>query len=83
METVQALLVNSCYSEKGWILTSLATRMALDLDLPKAYRDLSTKILEARSRNRGGNADVDVVEREAGLFRQARTWFGAFILDHM
>jgi len=37
-ETIQALLINACYSEKGWMFTSMATRMALDLDLPKAYR---------------------------------------------
>lgn len=84
IETVQALLVHSGYSEKGWILTSLATRMALDLDLPKAYRDLSATLLEAKPAHAAGeNGSLAVEEREATLYRQARTWFQTFVLDHM
>ena len=77
-ETIQALLVNASYSEKGWMLTSLATRMALDLDLPKAYNDLTISILSSR----GDRSLVDT-EREDALFRKTRVWFGTFVLEHM
>src|SRR5271154_4816770 len=39
LEAVQALLIVASYSEKGWMLTSIATRMAMQLDLPGAYED--------------------------------------------
>lgn len=74
IETIQALLINACYSEKGWLLTSMATRIALDLDLPAASNKLSTLILQNETRNR---------EEDAGLMRQARVWFGTFVLEHM
>jgi hypothetical protein len=75
IETIQALLIDACYSEKGWLLTSLALRMALELNLPDAYTKLSLKILEDDGRR-------DRREEET-LFRQARVWFGVFVLEHM
>ena len=77
-ETIQALLVNASYSEKGWLLTSLATRMALDLDLPKAYHDLTMSALS--SHQDSTNVDTETVDRR---FREARVWFGTFVLEHM
>lgn len=74
IETVQALLINACYSEKGWLLTSMATRIALDLNLPAAFNKLSSLILQAGSRDR---------EEEARLIRETRVWFGTFVLEHM
>ncbi|KAH7370946.1 C6 zinc finger domain protein [Rhexocercosporidium sp. MPI-PUGE-AT-0058] len=74
IETIQALLVNACYSEKGWLLTSMATRIALDLDLPTAFNRLSTLILQAGTSNR---------EEESILMREARVWFGTFVLEHI
>jgi hypothetical protein len=56
------------------MFTSMATRMALDLDLPKAYNDLTAIILSS------GTPDID---REASLFRKTRVWFGVFVLEHM
>ncbi|TVY62878.1 hypothetical protein LSUE1_G006676 [Lachnellula suecica] len=73
IETIQALLINACYSEKGWMLTSMAVRMALDLELPDAYTQLCEIMLQGS----------DNVERERDLFRKARVWFGTFVLEHI
>jgi hypothetical protein len=72
VETIQALLINASYSEKGWMFTSMATKMALELDLPKAYSDVTAMILSPGS-----------AEGAAALFRKARIWFGTFVLEHM
>ncbi|KAG4430934.1 hypothetical protein IFR05_013572 [Cadophora sp. M221] len=74
IETIQALLVNACYSEKGWLLASMATRIALDLDLPAAFHKLSSLILQA------GGTDKD---EETRLMRETRVWFGTFVLEHI
>ena len=78
IETIQALLVNAAYYEKGWILTSMAVRMALDLELPKAYSDLCSSILLG-----DGGINERMGERELHMFRRVRVWFGTFILEHM
>lgn len=74
VETIQALLNSACYSEKGWMFTSMATRMALDLDVPKAYGDITATILESGVAN---------PLREAAVFRKARVWFGTFVLANV
>ena len=79
IETIQALLVNAAYYEKGWLLTSMALRMALDLELPKSYSDLCSSILLRDDSTFDGVA----TEREVEMFRRARVWFGTFILEHM
>ena len=77
IETVQALLINAGYSEKGWLLTSVAVRMALDLDLPGSY----AKLIELSLGSDGGG-ETDKVE-EVKLMRESRIWFGTFILENM
>jgi len=57
------------------MFTSMATRMALDLDLPEAYNDITAAILAS-------SVPADV-EHEGRLFRKARVWFGTFVLEHM
>jgi len=57
------------------MFTSMATRMALDLDLPEAYNDITAAILAS-------SVPLDV-EHEGRLFRKARVWFGTFVLEHM
>lgn len=74
IETIQALLIRACYSESGWLFTALAMRMALELDLPKAYTDVTATVLSSRTFD---------VETGARQFRDARVWFGVYILDHM
>jgi hypothetical protein len=75
IEIVQALLVNACYSEKGWLLTSMATRMALDLDLPASYAKLSQLVMDQ-------NEERDM-EAEGRLMRESRVWFESFVLENM
>ena len=71
IEVIQALLVDASYSEKGWLLTSLALKIALEIGLADAYSQLCARMLES---------DVD----DCGdLFRKARVWFGVFVLENM
>lgn len=74
LETIQALVVHASYSEKGWLLTSMAVRMALDIDLPFSYTRLSDLVLQGEDRDR---------EEEFRLMRDTRVWFGTFVLEHM
>ena len=77
VEVIQALLVDACYSEKGWLLTSLALKMCLELGLADAYSQLCARVLESDD---GGRTDgPDGPE----LFRKARVWFGAFVVENM
>jgi len=75
IEIVQALLVNACYSEKGWLLTSMAARMALDLDLPASYAKLSQLVMDQ-------NEERDM-EVEGRLMSESRVWFESFVLENM
>ncbi|OBT52755.1 hypothetical protein VE04_04847 [Pseudogymnoascus sp. 24MN13] len=77
VETVQALLINAGYSEKGWLLTSMAVRMALDLDLPGSYAKLSG--LSLGNEGEGGTEKVE----EERLMRESRVWFGSFIMENI
>lgn len=77
IETVQALLISAGYSEKGWLLTSMAVRMALDLDLPGSYAKLSALSLGSE-----GEEEREKIEEER-LMRESRVWFGTFILENM
>ncbi len=79
IETIQALLINAGYSEKGWLLTSMAARMALDLDLPGSYAKLSTLSFDLGDDDR---RERDKMEEEQ-LMRESRVWFGTFILENM
>ena len=56
----------------------MAVRMALDLELPKAYSDLCSSILLG-----DGGINERMGERELHMFRRVRVWFGTFILEHM
>ncbi|CZR53510.1 uncharacterized protein PAC_03389 [Phialocephala subalpina] len=74
LETVQALIVHASYSEKGWLLTSMAVRMSLDLNLPGSYTKLSDLVLNGENHDR---------EEEARLMRETRVWFETFVLEHI
>ncbi|KAH9209964.1 hypothetical protein DL95DRAFT_526574 [Leptodontidium sp. 2 PMI_412] len=71
IEVIQALLVDASYSEKGWLLTSLALKMALEIGLADAYSQLCARILESDANDCGD------------LFRKARVWFGVFVLENI
>lgn len=87
IETIQALLVVASYSEKGFLLTSLAMRMALNLGLPKLYKQLMEQALDADSPS-DIKASDSAAENEDNsdrllLFRSVRIFLGTFVLDHM
>jgi hypothetical protein len=86
LESVQALLTIACYSTERNLFTSLASQMALDLQLPSAYEDLLGKMSGTESGyNYYERAETfsEVDAEDAMLFRKARIWFGLFILEHM
>jgi hypothetical protein len=85
-ESIQALLIVASYSEKGWMLTSIATRMAMQLDLPGAYEDAVKFAAGAFTPfSRGWDSDPGVADTEvtSAQFRKARTWLGLFVLEHI
>lgn len=82
IETVQALLIDACYSEKGWLLTSMALKLALELDLPESYRKLSSLILGADQTRNDEDGGARQKEEER-LMRETRVWFGVWVLEHM
>lgn len=79
LESVQALIVVASYSENGWLLASLALRLAMQLSLPSAMDNL-VAIISSRNR-RTSESSVDDEERR--LFRAVRVWWGTFNLEHM
>jgi len=86
IESIQALLIVASYSEKGWMLTSIATRMAMQLDLPGAYGEairFAAGIGSPISRSWATDAGAPNPEAISGLFRKARTWLGLFVLEHI
>lgn len=82
IETIQALLIDACYSEKGWLLTSMALKLALELDLPESYRKLSTLILGADQAQNDEDGGARKREEER-LMRETRVWFGVWVLEHI
>ena len=88
LETIQALLVRACFVSERSLLVTLATRLAVDLHLPEAYDELSTRFI---TRGAGmGNQHTNLVESAAhhqddddSLMRKARTWLHLLVLGHM
>lgn len=78
LEAVQALLVLSCYSDKGWLLASVATRIALELDLPASVDKLFAIVMRRRA-----SAISTINDDERRLLRLARVWFGLFNTEQM
>jgi hypothetical protein len=86
LESIQALLISASYSEKGWMLTSIATRMAIQLDLPGAYEEavrFAAGVGSPLSRRWASDLEVINSEITSALFRKARTWLGLFVLEHI
>ncbi|TKA81780.1 hypothetical protein B0A49_00652 [Cryomyces minteri] len=86
LESIQALLVTACYSDKGWLLTSIATRMAVQLNLHGEYDEavrLTASKDSLNSQNQGfkeANTDPESIR---DCFRKARTWLGLFVLENI
>lgn len=72
LETVQALLVRACYASERSLLVANATRMAIDIGLPDAYEDLSTRLV-----------NNEKVQDTADLMRRTRTWLHVLVLGHI
>jgi hypothetical protein len=86
LESIQSLLIVASYSEKGCMLTSIATRMAMQLDLPGAYEEaikFASAMGSSDSRGWASNAEVADSEVVNARFRKARTWLGLFVLEHI
>jgi hypothetical protein len=84
IETIQALLIDACYSEKGWLLTSMALKIALELNLPESYGRLSGLVLGGAGGTDGsGEMGRDRGREEERLLRESRVWFGVWVLEHM
>lgn len=81
LETVQALLVRACYVSERSLLVTLATRLAIDLDLPEAYEQLSTRLVARTSRT--GEPGTGTADDDAALMRMARTWLHLLVLGHI
>lgn len=79
IETVQALLVMASYSDNGWLNTSIALGLALELELPEAVEQLMARTIGASIERYAKGVD----EEEKRLFRLTRTWYGVLNLDHM
>lgn len=75
LETVQALIVQACYSSERSLLVATATRIAVDIGLPDSYDDLLTQLAT--------NTIVPKSEHLSTLMRQSRTWLHLLVLGHL
>jgi hypothetical protein len=81
LETVQALLVTACYSSDRSFIISFAARMALDLELPEAYEELTRRLVAKEYPEWTSHSDDKA--KELSLMRQTRTWFSLLVLEHI
>lgn len=79
LETIQALLVRSCYASERSLLVAAATRMALDLNFPDSYDEMINR--SAVLATRRPSADID--EETVISMRRVRTWLHLFVLGHI
>ncbi|KAL7896862.1 hypothetical protein HDV63DRAFT_73415 [Trichoderma sp. SZMC 28014] len=80
LETIQALLVRSCYASERSLLVAAATRMALDLNFPDSYDAMLDRSVVPTTHGKN-LASVD--EDTLILMRRARTWLHLFVLGHI
>ncbi|ETN41529.1 uncharacterized protein HMPREF1541_03465 [Cyphellophora europaea CBS 101466] len=74
LEAVQGLLVIACYSPERSLVLSFAARLALEIDLPSAFDDLTASLMATEQ-----TSTVD----KAHLIRCSRTWFELLVLENM
>ncbi|KAL1627166.1 hypothetical protein SLS56_006504 [Neofusicoccum ribis] len=70
IETIQALLVLSCYWEKSWLFMDLALWMAQELKLPDAVEQMMTRLAGEGTGN--PSTPRDPSREEETLFQMAR-----------
>jgi hypothetical protein len=61
----------------------MALKLALELDLPDAYRQLSGLVLGGAGIHEGIDRGRDSLDKEERLMRESRVWFGVWVLEHM
>jgi hypothetical protein len=90
LETIQALLVRACFTSERSLLVTIATRLAVDLQLPEAYDELSTRLItrgaglnDHHSTLMDASAMAHQQEDDDSLMRKARTWLHLLVLGHM
>ena len=84
LESVQALLVAASYSAERSLILSFASRMALDRHMDEAFDRLMQYVPMKRAEE--GHAILGTRtedEDERSSMREARTWFGLLVLEHM
>ncbi|KAL7941854.1 hypothetical protein V8C42DRAFT_333907 [Trichoderma barbatum] len=79
LETIQALLVRSCYASERSLLVAAATRMALDLNFPDSYDEMINRSAVPTTRRPSTGVDEDTLI----LMRRVRTWLHLFVLGHI
>ncbi|KAL7933889.1 hypothetical protein V8C35DRAFT_302679 [Trichoderma chlorosporum] len=79
LETIQALLVRSCYASERSLLVAAATRMALDLNFPDSYDEMINRSAVPATRRPSASIDEDTTI----LMRRVRTWLHLFVLGHI
>ncbi|KAL6879337.1 hypothetical protein J3F83DRAFT_725866 [Trichoderma novae-zelandiae] len=80
LETIQALLVRSCYASERSLLVAAATRMAIDLNFADSYDEMVNRsAVLATRRVSWTTSDQDTVI----FMRRVRTWLHLFVLGHI
>ncbi|KAH0533413.1 hypothetical protein TsFJ059_001985 [Trichoderma semiorbis] len=79
LETIQALLVRSCYASERSLLVAAATRMALDLNFPESYDEMINRSAVLATRRPSAGIDEETVVS----MRRVRTWLHLFVLGHI
>lgn len=75
LEDIQALLTIASYSDSGAVLADVALKAAIYTGLPKGLDSLFASVL-----NTTGS---EVTAPPPKPLREARVWYGLFVLDHM
>lgn len=76
LETIQALLVRSCYASERSLLVAAATRMAIDLNFADSYDDM---INSSAALAPSTSLDQDTII----LMGRVRAWLHLFVLGHI
>ncbi|PTB69234.1 hypothetical protein BBK36DRAFT_1110437 [Trichoderma citrinoviride] len=80
LETIQALIVRSCYASERSLLVAAATRMAIDLNFASSYDEMVNRSVAPTARVvPPANVDPDTII----LMRRVRTWLHLFVLGHI
>lgn len=80
LETIQALLVRSCYASERSLLVAAATRMAIDLDFASSYDEMVNRSVAPAAR---GVSSASLDQDTITLMRRVRTWLHLFVLGQI